>query len=57
MDTKEFKMSQLKELEVTKRRLHSLQRMWEKVPYPIMKKIYDQEQAKQRGASRRNYQK
>lgn len=56
MDTKEFKMSQFKELEVTKRRLHKLQRMWERVPYPVMKKIYDQEQAKQRNARQKNFE-
>jgi len=56
MDTEEFKMSQFKELEETKRRLRKLQRMWERVPYPIMKKIYDQEQAKQRDARQKNFE-
>ena len=58
MATGEYKkeMSQSEELQLTKQRLKQLQRNWQKVPYPIMKRIFEQEEARYRSRNNRNYE-
>ncbi len=56
--TAEYKndMAQPKELMRALQELRQVRRHWEKVPYPIMKKIHDQELARAHNKSNRNYE-
>lgn len=56
--TAEYKSDMARPMELMKalQRVRQLERHWQKVPYPIMKKIHEQEQARAQHKNNRNYE-